>query len=116
MTFIIQAGPIEDRRTICAGDLLPCTESLHELKLYFDGLPDYENLHCLFATPKGAVDLELNLSVKGYAGKCYRGSSEFGVNLNRVRARQDRWGVTVWHKSNRHEQSEDLTKVLEAIR
>ncbi len=96
IVFQIEAGPVEDRRKFCGGELLSCNNTLAEYKTFFEGRTEYESPIAHFATPNGSIPVELSRTDKGYAGKAYRGSIECGLNLNRVRRSTSRWGVTAW--------------------
>lgn len=102
-TFVLTAGPIEDRRRVAAGELVPCNDFLAEYKIHFEGRPNYENPVVSFATPGGLINVELARTLTGFAGKAYAKHLEAGANFNRVRRSASRWGLTVWIKTKSQE-------------
>lgn len=97
-SFVLTAGPIEDRSRVAAGELLPCNDTLSEFKIHFNGRQNYESPSVAFTTPSGIVPLELSRTQTGFAGKAYSRGLEVGCNFNRVRRSNTRWGLTVWIK------------------
>ena len=79
------------------GELFPIDENLAETKNFWDGSPNFLKPVIHFGTQdKLFYSLELNQTSKGFGATGTRNGFKYGCNLNRVRNRKNRWGITVW--------------------
>lgn len=118
-SFIVYAGPTEERQPIVRGDLRQVSDNLAEYKFFWSAeAEDFSRPEVVFSD---GTTLELNRTAAGYGGSVYRRGIKHGCNLSRVRKRRGRWAVTVWTQAPEAEaegkpQEADLTSILEAIR
>lgn len=94
---------IDHGDTIQEGELFqivtPHGHEIHEAKTYFNGWPDYEHPAVLFDIDGERITVDLKITKKGYSGGLVIHGYKYGVNLNRVMNRRNRWGLTVWRES-----------------
>jgi len=88
---------------IAKGELLRIVTThgheIHEYKTYFNGLSDYERPVVTFTTEDSErITVELKITKKGYSGGLVVHGYKYGVNLNRVMNKRNRWGLTVWRE------------------
>lgn len=89
---IIQAGELVD--TIHRG------KRVKESKIFFN-VPDsfiFEHpfVEFISADKRTTISINLNRTEKGFAATLYEYGRIFGCNLNRIKNRSGRWGLTVW--------------------
>lgn len=86
--------------TIKPGSLENIDGNLFEYKHFWDGATAYKNPTVVFLFENKTESLSLHLTEKGYSGTKTVKGIKFGCNLNRVKNRKNRWGVTIWMELN----------------
>lgn len=86
--------------TVKAGNLAPVkTEhghKIHENKDYFQHPTGFENPVIQF---DGGPRLELKRTATGFSSAIVRGGIKYGCNLNRIKNRPGRYGITAWYEA-----------------
>jgi len=85
--------------TINSGILENIDSNFYESKHFWDGAIAYKNPVIVFFINDKTESLTLNKTEKGYSGTKFSHGVKYGCNLNRVRNRKNRWGLTVWLES-----------------
>lgn len=86
--------------TINSGLLEDIDGNLFESKDFWNGATAYKNPTIVFVFGDKTESLTLYKTEKGYSGTKTVKGIKFGCNLNRVRNRKNRWGITPWIELN----------------
>ena len=94
---------IEGGKVVQAGELIPAMfkeKKVYESRKFFN-VPDsffFEHPTIEFTSydKRTTTTLEPKRTAKGFAGNQYEYGLNYGVNLNNVKGRATRWGLTVW--------------------
>jgi len=73
---------------------------IKESKVFFNVpdsfLFDRPSVDFISADKRTTISINLNRTEKGFSATLYEYGRIFGCNLNRIKNRQGRWGLTVW--------------------
>ena len=94
---------IDDGHTVQTGEIVDVIlrgKRIKESKVFFN-VPDsfrfnHPSVEFISADKRTTISINLNRTDKGYAATLYEYGRIFGCNLNRIKNRQGRWGLTVW--------------------
>jgi hypothetical protein len=101
----MQFKVIDRGSTVKGGDLGQITtehgHSIFEAKDYFNHPPGFENPVVLFNDTATGEQITLNLkrTATGFSSGTVRQGIKYGCNLNRIKNRPGRYGITAWYEA-----------------
>ena len=87
---VVQSGELTD--TYFRG------KNIEESKVFFNQTATLSHPIAIFYTSDKRVthEIELKQTAKGYSSVFYEYGKMYGCNLNRIKNRRGRWGLTIW--------------------